>query len=229
MLERDGDDDSTRVSICSALRTAKQIIKRDMVQRLRRQLPAMPDEAVLDRWRRYRPIPTPRPVEKDFTAAEVGTIRAAGEELKGSAWLAWAMGYYAGLRAGEVQAARWGWLVQHEQTQQERGHAAWLAGRSSVWLLRVEGTKTAGATADVPLHDSVAALLLARRHRIGGLIEAGAGLDLDEDDRAPAPHDQVDLAARRAEAARDRAIALEQQQGQRGEFRDMPPTQRPSS
>ena len=51
------------------------------------------------------------------------------------------------------------------------------------------------------------ALLLARRHRIGGVIEAAAGLDLDERDQvAPLRHD-VDLAG--IMGTRDAAICRE--------------------
>ena len=42
--------------------------------------------------------------------------------------------------------------------------------------------------------------LLARRHRIGGLIEAGAGLDLDEDEQIALARHEVDLAIGRAKA-----------------------------
>ena len=57
------------------------------------------------------------------------------------------------------------------------------------------------------------ALLLARRHRIGGVIEAGARLDLDEGQQiAPARHD-VDLAIGRAKALGQDAIALGHQKG----------------
>src|SRR3984957_21295003 len=52
------------------------------------------------------------------------------------------------------------------------------------------------------------ALLLTRRHRIGGVIEAAAGLDLDKGDQvAPLRHD-VDLAIGRAKAPRQDPIAL---------------------
>ena len=47
-----------------------------------------------------------------------------------------------------------------------------------------------------PLRGVDDAPLLARRHRIGGVIEAGAGLDLDEGQSPSAPGDDVDLAAR---------------------------------
>ena len=45
-----------------------------------------------------------------------------------------------------------------------------------------------------PLRGVDDARLLARRHRIGGVIEAGAGLDLDEGDQIALPRHQVDLA-----------------------------------
>ena len=46
------------------------------------------------------------------------------------------------------------------------------------------------------------ALLLARRHGKGGIVEAGACLDLDEGDQVAAARDDVDLAMRRAVAPR---------------------------
>jgi hypothetical protein len=54
--------------------------------------------------------------------------------------------------------------------------------------------------------------LLARRHRIGRLVQAGAGLHLDKGDQAALPGDDVDLAMGRAKAACEDAIALGQQQ-----------------
>lgn len=42
--------------------------------------------------------------------------------------------------------------------------------------------------------------LLARRHRIGGLLETGPGLDLDKDQEVAAADDQVDLAKRGCES-----------------------------
>src|SRR6266404_7685077 len=48
--------------------------------------------------------------------------------------------------------------------------------------------------------------LLARRHRIGGLIQAGAGLDLDERQQIAPPRDDVDLAIGRAKTLCQDAI-----------------------
>lgn len=163
MLRRDGDCSSTRVSVCSALRTAKQIISRDMVPRLRRKVDGLPPTDVLDEWRAYRPFPDPQVEDHEFTEAEGILLRAAGAELSGPAWLAWALGFYAALRAGEAEAVRWNWIVRHEPTSMERAYAPWLAGREYVWLLRVQGTKTRYSVADVPLHDSVANMLILRR------------------------------------------------------------------
>ena len=55
--------------------------------------------------------------------------------------------------------------------------------------------------------------LLARRHRIGGLLETGAGLDLDKDHEVAAAGDQVDLAKRRAKTPGQDPIALGDQIG----------------
>src|SRR5882757_655351 len=52
------------------------------------------------------------------------------------------------------------------------------------------------------------ARLLARRHRIGGVIEAGAGLDLDEGHQVAPPRHDVDLAIGRAKTLCQDAIAL---------------------
>lgn len=163
MMARDGDSSSTRVSICSCLRTAKQVISRDMVTRLRRMVPGMPSAAVMEDWRAYKPIPEPDPEDHEFTDAEGVLLRAAGDKLDGAAWMAWAMGFYAALRAGEAEAAKWSWLVRYVPTAMERSFSPWLAGRDFVWILRVQGTKTAASVADVPLHDSVADMFLARR------------------------------------------------------------------
>ena len=57
------------------------------------------------------------------------------------------------------------------------------------------------------------ARLLARRHRVGGVIEAGAGLDLDEGDQIALLRHQIDLAIGGAEALGEDAVALGHQKG----------------
>src|SRR3954454_6393109 len=52
------------------------------------------------------------------------------------------------------------------------------------------------------------ALLLARRHGEGGVVERRARLDLDEGDQIAAARHDVDLAMRRAEALGEDAVAL---------------------
>ena len=59
------------------------------------------------------------------------------------------------------------------------------------------------------------ALALARRHRLGRLAQAVARLHLDDGQRAAAAGDDVDLAERRAQVARQDAIALQAQAPQR--------------
>src|SRR5262249_19514714 len=51
--------------------------------------------------------------------------------------------------------------------------------------------------------------VLARADRLGSGREAVARLHLDENDSAPTPDDQIDLAALAAVAARERPVALE--------------------
>lgn len=172
MLTRDGDSDSTRISICSTLRTAKQVISRDMSSRIARQVAGMPDPSVLDAWRRYRPIRQPDTEEKEFTFDECTILKTAGEKIdradtddgkKHRMWLAWALGYYAALRAGETEAAKWSWFVKHVPTPVERLACKWLEGRDYVWILKVQGTKTRASTADIPLHDTVVERFLEHR------------------------------------------------------------------
>ena len=52
------------------------------------------------------------------------------------------------------------------------------------------------------------ALLLARRHGEGGLIQRGAGLHLDKGDQVAPLRNQVELAMRRAVALGEDALAL---------------------
>src|ERR1043166_56212 len=62
------------------------------------------------------------------------------------------------------------------------------------------------------------ALLLARRHGPGGIIQAGAGLDLDKGDQIALAHNKVDLAIGGAEALCQDAVTPrgEEQGGGRG-------------
>ena len=58
---------------------------------------------------------------------------------------------------------------------------------------------------------------VARRDRIGGVIESGAGLDLDEGEKLSPPRHNIDLAMRGAKARQD-AIAFGDQIGRGAAF-----------
>ena len=78
---------------------------------------------------------------------------------------------------------------------------------------RSSNSACSGCAISQPLRGVDDARLLARRHRIGGLIEAGAGLDLDEGEQIALARHQVDLAIGRAEAFCEDAVAFGDQKG----------------
>lgn len=74
------------------------------------------------------------------------------------------------------------------------GNVAWqTSGRNQ------DGVEAQGAAgkfrtaAQESLGGAADAVLLARSDGLGGLLQGGAGLDLDEGQNAAAPHDQVDF------------------------------------
>lgn len=163
MLDGKSGDElkSAKRTVASYLRQARSIFTPALMEEYRSL--HLPD---VTSFRNQRGTIAPKVDDRPFTADEVNIIRT-GSELKATMpalYPIWFLGYYLGLRRGEIVQARPSWLRKHEITEQDRVSGEWLRDRSFVWVMDLDDPsaklKTEHSRGSIPVADDVAEDLL---------------------------------------------------------------------